>query len=208
MSFDTEVRYTIDELENAIDYLEQASEYYKDKEEKHRFKWMMISLHGALYGFGVCAIKGSRSLENVTKSINGNSKKFQKKKLELESIFNEFDIDFEEMTKINLAKLISIWDVLDRCKSEEYMMKYTYSKVLNITADQEHAINKLIEYRNQFAHFKPSTYGIVGNYEKDIVFPVVKVIKFLSLESNNVNYFKAGMKERVIDSISTFETSQ
>ena len=82
-----QIVYRTNEVENAIDYLEQSAKFFEDVENPHRFKWLMISLHGALYGFGICAIKGTRSYHNVIKEINMKSKKVKTKKAELESLF-------------------------------------------------------------------------------------------------------------------------
>ena len=200
-----QIVYRTDELENAIDYLEQAANFFENVENPHRFKWLMISLHGALYGFGVCAIKGSRSYHNVIKDINMKSKKVKAKKAELESLLSEFDFDLDSMLTLNVSELISIWTVLDRCKSEEYMQRFVHSEVLQTTSQQDHAIEKLITYRNQLAHFKPSAYGVTGDYEKDIIMPVVEVIKFLALECNNIMYYSHESKMRVEKALHIFK---
>jgi hypothetical protein len=47
-----------DETENTIDYLQVATSFrYQDL--PHRWKWLTISLHGALYGSTILAIKGT-----------------------------------------------------------------------------------------------------------------------------------------------------
>jgi hypothetical protein len=50
--------YRTDERENAIESLEQAARFYRSR-LKHRWKWLMIALHGALYGFAVSAVRGT-----------------------------------------------------------------------------------------------------------------------------------------------------
>ncbi|MFD9363031.1 hypothetical protein ACFWAE_14415 [Priestia megaterium] len=200
-----QIVYRTNEVENAIDYLEQAAKFFEDVENPHRFKWLMISLHGALYGFGVCAIKGTRSYHNVIKEIKMNSKKVKTKKAELESLLSEFDFDLDSMLTLNVSELISIWTVLDRCKSEQYMQQFVHSEVLHTTSQQDYAIQELIKYRNQLAHFKPSAYGIVGDYDEDIIIPVVEVIKFLALECNNVMYYSDESKMRVKKALHIFK---
>ncbi len=55
-----------DEQSNAIDYLEKAYFFIKlTQKDPHVWKWVTISLHGALYGFAICACKGTSS-NNVT----------------------------------------------------------------------------------------------------------------------------------------------
>ncbi|RAI89544.1 hypothetical protein DET54_11412 [Paenibacillus pabuli] len=68
--------YRTDELEDAIDYLEKASLFYLDKNYQHHFKWLMVALHGVLYGFGILAIKGSNPSATVYKSLERQIKKY------------------------------------------------------------------------------------------------------------------------------------
>jgi hypothetical protein len=45
---------------NGVDYLEKAHEAIRKLARDHRaWKWVVISLHGALYSFAICAIKGT-----------------------------------------------------------------------------------------------------------------------------------------------------
>lgn len=48
-----------DELENAIDNLEMAAHFLKLADAGKRWKWTIIALHQALYGFAVSAIRGT-----------------------------------------------------------------------------------------------------------------------------------------------------
>jgi hypothetical protein len=53
---------------NALDFLEKGYYFIKQTElDKIAWKWVIISLHGALYGFAVCACKGTSS-DNVIKN--------------------------------------------------------------------------------------------------------------------------------------------
>ena len=64
------VRFT--EEENALDYLERAYEaLLRLPRQPQQWKWIVISLHGALYGFAICVLKGT-DWEGVTR---GPSKK-------------------------------------------------------------------------------------------------------------------------------------
>lgn len=50
--------YRTNELENAIESLEQAARFQRSH-LRHRWKWLMIALHGAIYGFAGCAVRGT-----------------------------------------------------------------------------------------------------------------------------------------------------
>jgi len=56
---------------NALDFLEKAGYFItQTKSELKAWKWVIISLHGALYGFAICACKKSDP-KNVTKEESG-----------------------------------------------------------------------------------------------------------------------------------------
>ncbi|MFD4819529.1 hypothetical protein [Peribacillus butanolivorans] len=202
------IRYTTNELENAIDYLEKAVFYFDNHEDKHRFKWLMITLHGALYSFGICNIKSTNSTRRVYKYIE---------KKELEEIVERVkkkhskmvigDQSYEAFVQYGTfvyGKVLDIKTVLGRCKSLKYMTQNTESKILKTNQLQQIAIDKLIRYRNDFAHFKPMGYAITGNYDIDIIKPVIEVVTQLALETNNVSYFEEESRKRVEDALESF----
>ena len=57
---------SLSEEVNALDFLEKANDFIKIV-DKHpiAWKWIVISLHGALYSFAICACKGTNP-DNVT----------------------------------------------------------------------------------------------------------------------------------------------
>jgi hypothetical protein len=58
------LRFT--EETNALDYLEKAYFFIRETEyNRTAWKWVILSLHGALYGFAICALKGTNP-ERVT----------------------------------------------------------------------------------------------------------------------------------------------
>jgi len=60
---------------NAIDYLKKVLCFLKSIESKpENWKWVAISLHGALYGFAICSLRGTNNC-SVSKD-NGNLIKF------------------------------------------------------------------------------------------------------------------------------------
>lgn len=51
---------------NSVDYLEKAVSFIKSAESKPEdWKWVVLALHGALYGFMICTLKGS-AIDNVS----------------------------------------------------------------------------------------------------------------------------------------------
>ena len=84
------LRFT--EEDNALDYSEKAFFHISQTEkDKKSWKWVILSLHGALYGFAICAIK-STNPDRVTYT-----------------------------TKKGKVKLISFDDALNRCQDHQWM---------------------------------------------------------------------------------------
>ena len=67
-SFDKRIwtdEWVLDEKSNAIDYLEKAVRFLLEVDkDKWALKWIAMSIHGALYGFGVCVVCGISSETN------------------------------------------------------------------------------------------------------------------------------------------------
>jgi hypothetical protein len=58
----------LSEEENAIDYLEKAAFFIKESSaNNNHWKWVIIGLHGALYGFAIAACRGTDSRSVLTK---------------------------------------------------------------------------------------------------------------------------------------------
>lgn len=59
----------LSEEKNAIDYLEKAAFFIKSAAENYiNWKWVLIGLHGALYGFAIAACQGTDSRSVQTKN--------------------------------------------------------------------------------------------------------------------------------------------
>lgn len=202
--FDGEILQT-NEVENAIDYLEKAAYYFQNREDNQWFKWTMISLHGALYGFGVCAIKSTNPSDRVLKKpkedkvpgLIGKTKKYYRDVLGM-----EIDDEFAKSAyKIHQLDLLSILVVMKRCQMEDYMVQFTYSEVLKLTELENEAIRKLNNYRNDFSHFKPMSYAIYTESEEWIIKEVINVIEFLALKSGNVFYLNPDNEKQRISAL-------
>ncbi|PEJ32290.1 hypothetical protein CN689_14265 [Peribacillus butanolivorans] len=205
---DSEVILRTNELDNALDYLEKSGYHYNARGDSHWFKWLMISLHGALYGFGICAIKGTNSDRVIEMKLKRS--KFEKRKQEVFELYKiEYGIDLEDdlmesIAKYQVGQLMGIWEVLDCCENEDYMKQFTFSKLLKLTEKQRKAINKLILYRNDFIHFKPKDISVITQSEEWIIEEVVSVIEFLALESGNVFYRGKHTKKEVEEILKAF----
>src|SRR2546426_9631731 len=57
----------LDELTNAIDNLEMCSHFLATLPHPIRWKWAIVALHQTIYGFAICAVKGTDD-QSVLKS--------------------------------------------------------------------------------------------------------------------------------------------
>lgn len=155
----TEKWLRLDELENAIDNLEMAAHFLEQVPSEKKWKWTIIAIHQALYGFAICSVQGT----DASWLIDKRSKKDEE-------------------------KLISVWEALKRAKDARWM-HLGISQPLVTTPDEDAAIERLIkEFRNEFEHFRPKHWSIEVSGMPDIIARVLRVIRFLALESNCVVY--------------------
>ena len=165
----------LDELENAIDNLEMTAWFLERIPSEKKWKWTIIAVHQALYGFAICGVRGTDSRWVVKKS------------------------------KKKDGWLISIWEALERTKDPKWM-PLGISRPLVTTPEEDAAIERLVdEFRNEFEHFKPKHWSIEVSGMPIIVGHVLRVIRFLALESNCVLYLEEGQLLRVQEALAKIE---
>jgi hypothetical protein len=149
----------INERENAIDFLEKAALFLGRGDDSNQWKWVVISLFNALYGFLICAIQGTNP-DRV----------------------NIYDHKKKQYTD----KLIGFDEALRRAQEERCMKQYIHSKTLTLTSAQRQCIKVLHKtLRNNFEHFVPTAWSIETSGMPEITRNVLDVIEFLALESGN-----------------------
>lgn len=150
-------RFDLDEETNALDYLRRAIGFLREVEagDAVAWKWVVIALHGALYGFAVSAARGT----------DGNS--------------------VTHLTKKGERKLDSFDEVLKKCQNPTRMKMTVDAKHLVLTAEQKEAIRMLKDtLRNVFEHFVPMGWVLHVQGLPRISYRVLEVIRFLALETN------------------------
>jgi len=158
----------LSEETNALDFLEKAYYYICQTETNvWAWKWVIISLHGALYGFAICTCQGT-NYENVT---------------------------FK--TKKGKARLISFDEALERCQNPNWMRMTVLSRPLRLSESQRKSINKLKNLRNQFEHYTPVGWSIELHGMPQIAMDVLKVIRFLALDTGNYVFLTEAQRKRV-----------
>lgn len=157
---------------NALDYLEKTVEFiHRAETNPTEWKWVILSIHGALYGFMICALKGTDRDRVVVSNNKGE------------------------------RRLISFRRALKWCQDPAYMNMTTESQVLQLSADQQRSLDLIQEYfRNSFAHYEPRLWSIEIHGMPDIIIDGVTVARFLSLETGNYTHLtiEAGARIRAL----------
>ncbi len=154
----------LDEKINAIDYLEKAHISIKEStNDKMAWKWAIIALHNALYGFAICACAGTTP-DIVAPKIQKGKNKGQR-------------------------QLISLNKALKYCQNPQYMNKYVFSKHLILSNNQKDSINWVTErLRNQFEHFSPKGWSIELHGITHISIDILDIIRFLTVDTKNIRF--------------------
>jgi len=144
------------EKTNALDYLEKAYHYICQTETNvFAWKWLILALHGALYGFAICACQRA----------------------------NRYNVAFK--TKKGKEQLIGFDKALELCQNPNWMRMYIFSKHLQLSKQQEESILRLKELRNEFEHYIPTSWSIEIHGMPYITIDVLEVIRFLALDTGN-----------------------
>lgn len=148
----------LNELENAIDSLEMVSYFLENIKAQTKWKWAILALHQALYGFAISASSGF-----VQNAVTRPSKRYPE------------------------GKLISIWEAIDFAK-EPADTTSEFHNSLVLSSDEEWAIKKLVDdFRNEFEHFNPKLWSVEVSGMPKIFSLIIRVVRFIALESKRVN---------------------
>lgn len=161
-----------DEQTNALDYLEKCFSFLKTVEhEPQNWKWVIITLHSALYGFAISACKGMNS-DSVIK-----------------------------LTKNGYERLIDFDEALKRCQDPTWMRVNINYEEFKFSSSQFKSIRKLHKVlRNNFEHFTPKSWSIELHYLPDMIYDCFEVIRLLIIYSD-VSWRLRGVKLKRVKSI-------
>ena len=156
------------EEKNALDYLEKASYYIRETETNVlAWKWVILALFSALYGFAICACKGT-SPEWVT---------YQTKK---------------GKRLISFDRALEICQDPNRMKVKVFSKSLKLSRNQKGSIENLHK-----EFRNYFEHFIPTEWSISVDIMPQIGIDVLDVIRFLALETGTFVDLNKSQKKRI-----------
>lgn len=159
---------------NALDFLTKAHHFICQTEsEDIAWKWVVLTLNGALYGFAICALSQGNPDNIILK------------------------------TKPGKEKLINFDESLKRCQDPNWMRTTTRGKTLQLSQQQEQSIRILkTRLRNNFEHYIPGGWLIEIHGMPQIAIDVLNVIHFLALDSGNCYRLKNEQRKLIRNIVS------
>jgi len=147
----------ITEQSNALDYLLRAVEFLEVvNKDPFAWKWVVLSLHGALYGFAICACKGTDP--DVVKWKN----------------------------KKGVYSLVGFNRILCRCQTKNGMYPWGHCKPLVLNDSQKNSLRILkTVLRDNFEHYSPMAWSIELHGLPQISLDVLEIIRFLVQDSKS-----------------------
>jgi hypothetical protein len=190
----------LDELENAIDNLQMIPHFLEHFSTDLKWKWAIISLHQALYSFLVCGLKGTDAKQTVYDKTKDSVRAIilYSRNVPVSVIANAFGVSNNKVEQwLGEPYLISIQEALKRAKNQSYLT-LAISKPLVTSHEEDQALEKLInEFRNEFEHFTPKHWSIEVSGMPTLFIHILRVIKFLALESESIIYPDEKQQRRV-----------
>lgn len=164
--------------QNAVDYLERASEFFaQTTTDEMAWKWVAISLHGALYGFAVAACKGT-DWTSVTRQTKGERP---------------------------VRKVISLDEALKRCQNPAHMKMLIHSQPLVLTESQRRSVRMLTKFlRDRFEHYPPGVWDIDVSGMPQIASDVLDVVRFLAVDTGSYVDVSSGLVDEVVHRAKAF----
>jgi hypothetical protein len=206
----TDLWLSTDEGLEAVFSLEMVSECLpKVSENIYYWKWVLIALHNALQGFMVLALRGSDSLNVLTKKC---AEKWLAARERRDKTFPERRLDgfWNLYKKIQTGREtydegLKTGSYLYR-KPDDLMLMYGNSQPFRPHGTQDESVKMLNDLRNDFIHFLPkqSLLGVHGLPR--VVDDCVNIINFLAFECGNILWYEEGHKIKTRDLIATIRS--
>jgi hypothetical protein len=168
-----------DEHEEAVSALEFVLESAsKVATDIYRWRWIIISLHSALQGFMVIALRHTDGSGPVPSEIIGRILAAQRKK--------------EPQPREMLHKFL----VLYRKLRSSRMDRFIHSKRFKPQGAQNRSVCRLNQLRNEFIHFTPKGWLLEVSGLPHICLDCLSVIHFLESQSGNILWHNHILHER------------
>jgi len=170
-----------DEYEETKTSLEMVCEQLpKVVDELHKWKWVIISLHNAMQGCMVLALRGGDSLDVMNKEDKEKWLAYRLKSA-------PFPI-------VSLDKFLSLYKKIKKVK---FMKRYTQSQRFKPKGTQTDSVKMLNRLRNQFIHYFPMNLSLEVSGLLAMVQDCIDIIDFLAFECGNILWHDESVETNV-----------
>ena len=152
-------------------------------DDRHRWKWAIIALHGGIQGMMVLALRGSNGL-NVLREEDA--------KWWLDG-YNSGQSDELRPRDLKLADFLTLYKKI----KGKRMLMYTSSQKFVAKGTQGRSIKDLNCLRNDFIHFTPKVWALEPGELLDMVSDCLEIAEFLAWQSGNVLFPEQDLRERL-----------
>lgn len=169
-----------DETQEAVLALQLVSEQLTNLEltgNLHYWNWVIVSLHNALQGFMVLALRGSNNVNVLTEECA----------IEWLAAVERGDGKYPEP---KLDKFLNLYKKIKSARMEMYVN----SKTFKPSGTQGRSVKLLNSYRNDFIHFVPKGWSIEVSGLPQVIGDCIGIISFLAFESGNVIWHEADLE--------------
>jgi hypothetical protein len=172
-----------EEAVSALEFmLESASKLASDI---YRWRWIIISLHSALQGFMVIALRHSDGSGPVP-----------------DAIITQI-LDAHQAKEPQPRELLHKFLVLYRLLKSRRMDRYVHSQRFRPQGTQNRSVCRLNQLRNEFIHFTPKGWSLEVSGLPQICLDCLAVIHFLESQSGNIFWHNQALQQRASDAIAT-----
>jgi len=165
----------LDELANALDSVEMATHFLENLPDPYRWKWAVMAFHQAIYGFAICAVRGTDS----------------------RSVLEPADTKGER-------RLISVWKALERAQNPAFLWNPGDPLTLS-DDEKQAIDTLFDEYRNGLAHFRPAGWSIELLAIVDVLRLATAVLRRLAVAQGLVLYRDKNDEVRVSVALDSLE---
>ena len=153
---------------NALDNLEKTYFFVQQTiQDKKAWKWVVLCVYSAMYGFAICALKGTNPDRGIIKTKKGDR------------LIN-FAEAIDRCQKPPCMKMTVISKHLQLNDEQKYSIK---------------KISK--EFRNKFVHYIPKSWKIEVSGMPAIIRDCLEVVRFLALDTGNYIHLTKNQQRKV-----------
>ena len=165
----------LDELTNAIDNLEMCSHFLRSLPHPIRWKWAILALHQTIYGFAICAVKGTDDGSVL-----------------------------EQPKAAKEPRLISIWEAIRRANDPRFLWPGA-TPLQVTQEEKQALQKLLAEFRNGFEHFQPAGWSIELSGMPSLFRTAVGLVRRLAIDQGSVRYYSTEDRDRVSSAIAQLD---